>query len=57
MKWISVKDKLPEKAGPYLVFHDDIGVGIALYLGGLWLADNNHYEFVTHWMPLPEPPK
>ena len=45
-KWINVKDRLPESAGWYLVF----------FRGKKWPFDN-HYHKVTHWMPLPEPPK
>lgn len=63
--WISVTDRLPEKAGKYIVcrqFHNgQCGVGADAFLLGAekprWKAD-----FVigggkvTHWMPLPEPP-
>lgn len=59
-EWISVEDRLPEKEGVYLVHttyniietevfyiskHDDISYW--------WDLDG----MVTHWMPLPEPPK
>ena len=70
-EWISVKDKSPTKKGQYLVaYHvahwDSVNyeytvVGIDSFRGGK--ADNryswahNKYRLVTHWMPLPEPPK
>jgi hypothetical protein len=58
-KWISVKDRLPEEddvvvawleinAGLILVYHDG-----AFYD----LAFDKPTMIVTHWMPLPEPPK
>lgn len=57
VKWISVKDRLPEKTWEYLTWN---GVGVnqdyyaqdSNYNNGF----NNPYP-VTHWMPLPEPPK
>ena len=60
-EWISVKDWLPESGKE--------GVLIALLWGGVdigWCEDGRWYsEFVneyedgkvTHWMPLPKPPK
>lgn len=79
-EWISVKDRLPEESGTYLVnvhqeTEDDVGdcVLLAWYqrndllfvpnsVG--WLLLNEFYDLsntlrddITHWMPLPEPPK
>ena len=62
-EWISVKDRLPNKMGFYLVasrygevscelFHW-IGDDNAPYFGSKWV-EKGHY---THWMPLPELPK
>ncbi|MBQ1295712.1 MAG: DUF551 domain-containing protein [Clostridiales bacterium] len=58
--WISVKDRLPEKSGIYLVYGNR-GNGktaidtadFAVYQGyfSLWNFD------VTHWMPLPQEPE
>ena len=70
--WISVKDRLPEKSGWYLVSLVNTRTGHRwevpvsadyshgkwdyAYLGeedATWMLNNT----VTHWMPLPEPPK
>ena len=62
-EWISVKDRLPEKDGRYLVWVVTPNRGCVegvqmrwfrncdIYYNYMW---KNHY---THWMPLPEPPK
>lgn len=61
-KWISVKDRLPERAGRYLCVKR-IGKSGMVYVQ---LMNGDSYGFsmehiytddVTHWMPLPEPPK
>ena len=64
--WISVKDRLPEVGGWYLCFKE------AAFVPGLrtdvhrWSATKEEWMGsevgsrivgVTHWMPLPEPPK
>lgn len=55
-EWISVKDRLPETAGWYLVFYNGSTMQVAFFKGRKWPFDN-HYHKITHWMPLPEPPK
>ena len=60
-KWISVKERLPEKAGRYLVcavnrYGGDRQITAAYYQFGARFHLVDLYE-VTHWMPLPEPPK
>ena len=60
-RWISVKDKLPSKQGFYLTFIPEMA-RVALYYNGYdWIVDDDFYAFgayeITHWMPLPEPPK
>lgn len=59
-KWISVKDRLPEKRGRYLCYYKyepdspDV-ICENTYLGaGLWQSEPSK---ITHWMPLPEEPK
>lgn len=73
MEWISVKDRLPEPEFPvivaYLGFYDGAprvdGLAIIDSVCGDWFwyvdegSDDNEKVRVTitHWMPLPEPPK
>ena len=59
-KWISVKNGLPEIKGYYLVcyydsYFDSYGIDIVYFRGKSQWAKCNKY--ITHWMPLPEPPK
>lgn len=58
-KWISVEDRLPDEE--YVLCYQggsgrkpNIQVGFRSLISGYWLP--NLYN-VTHWMPLPEPPK
>ena len=56
--WISVKDRLPEEGENVLTygarpFYDVFYINRLINKeSGEWL-----YDGVTHWMPLPEPPK
>lgn len=62
MDWISVKDRLPERFVSVLGFMSDAGelppvrecfvVREEFYFPGLL-----EFHPVTHWMPLPDPPK
>jgi hypothetical protein len=78
-EWISVKERLPEEKGKYLVYNGGFAVGVG-YMKVAWFthrydgveehllgrtmwydydSEYGDYEIrsVTHWMPLPEPPK
>lgn len=61
MNWISVKDKLPVRRVNVLVYYPgyrggriDIG---CLCSDGWTMEKWGKWGPVTHWMPLPEPPK
>ena len=61
-RWISVKDRLPERNGVYLAYDGEY-ISTVEYEKGRhdseWTDDYEGYLdlLVTHWMPLPEPPK
>ena len=60
-KWISVKERLPEKEGAYLIYTDECETLVAwCEPGGFWRRSGDLFPMwhdeITHWMPLPEPP-
>lgn len=60
-EWISVKDRLPEKKNEsYLCCVDSCLFPGSQYISIRVFCDDGKWEAngtVTHWMPLPEPPK
>lgn len=60
-EWISVKDRLPEKKNEaYLCSLDSCLFPGSQYISIRAFCDDGKWEAngtVTHWMPLPEPPK
>lgn len=59
--WISVKDRMPgECAGLLIVYHAYLKeIGTSYYDDDMWCSSPwpINSEGITHWMPLPEPPK
>lgn len=59
-KWIDVKERLPEENTRVLVFLPQeramkyTSIDTDRITGGKWVRWNGR---ITHWMPLPEPPK
>lgn len=56
MEWISTKDLLPNHDGFVLVWHDPY-IDLCFYEGGIWRDEEWIHHDVSHWMPVPEPPK
>ena len=63
-EWISVKDRLPEKDVRVLVWMNDNEEGYTQMDTDRWnctMEQGYHWvrwgKNVTHWMPLPQPPK
>lgn len=57
-QWIPVEERLPDECGHYLVF---VKAGkyeqVTWYEIAYYDGKEKFYTSVTHWMPLPEPPK
>ena len=63
-EWVSVDDRLPEENGRYLTVNKTWDYKICVFDlwfdGGFWYIDEEDDLFnfeVTHWMPMPQPPK
>ena len=62
-EWISVKDRLPEEKANCIVYYkhafcedeNHVGICVCFYDGDEFQMDSLHE--VTHWMPIPKPPK
>lgn len=67
-EWISVKERLP-KTDEYVIVaicddsgdteyrYTTFGIYFDMRFDGVWVVDNERNSGVTHWMPLPEPPR
>ena len=56
-EWVSVGDRLPDEPKHYLTIHKNNGMWV-----DLWHIHKKRFgsvgaEEITHWQPLPEPPK
>ncbi len=63
-KWISVKDRLPSDNGKYLCHIFDSSLNNLSFMAMVYYDRGNFItqsscvtDCVTHWMPLPDPPK
>ena len=54
MKWINVKDRLPEKYDDYITY-DEYGITAITHYNMQGFFSKN--GTIIHWMPLPEPPE
>lgn len=59
--WISVRDRMPSQSGKYLIVAVEYGriqhVTAAKFGTYFYMTGRMAHWKVTHWMPLPEPPK
>lgn len=60
--WISVKDRLPDKAGSYLVIGKSGGATVTRWYMPSKYSPKGHFggnskKYIRYWMPRPEPPK
>lgn len=60
--WIPCKERLPENDGVYLATidgeiagEDKPFSGLAEFENGKWIDDEDDYQFILAWKPLPEP--
>lgn len=62
-EWVDVKDRLPEESGMYIVTANDGHAHRVSFVkwqkkNRMWnLNGARSYWRVTHWMPMPQPPK
>lgn len=60
-QWSSISRWHPADDQMVLCYYDDGFMAVATYLSGGFVSDSDEYALkpvrVTHWMPLPEPPK
>jgi len=57
MEWISVKDRLPNKVYVLCCNSNSLPFIACFGVWGNYWACSGERTNVTHWMPLPEPPK
>ena len=60
--WISIKDRLPDKAGSYLVIGKSGGATVTRWYMPSEFYPEGHFggnsaDYIRYWMPRPEPPK
>ena len=56
--WIPCSERLPENQLDVLVYERNRGVVIGFCASdGQWANDAINFSGVTHWQPLPDPPK
>ena len=60
--WISVNDRLPDKAGSYLVIGKSGGATVTRWYMPSEFYPEGHFggnssDYIRYWMPRPEPPK
>ena len=58
MEWIRVKNKMPTWKDGKILIYTRYGMSIAeRTVNGRWQGQHAVPKYITHWQPLPEPPK
>lgn len=63
MNWIEIKKELPKEDKPYLIHASMANGGSFIHIAwynpefGWSLLSERWIDVITHWMPLPQPPK
>lgn len=55
-RWIPVTERLPEYGQEVIVYSGNV-LKPVVYGIHYWNKEFNSWAHITHWMPLPEPPK
>jgi hypothetical protein len=56
-KWISVEERLPDEQGHFLIVDKEGQMNTAFYTPRFGWLSHFRIRNITHWIPLPEPPK
>jgi hypothetical protein len=54
--WIPVTERVPEQGQEVIVFSGGV-LKPRVFAYHFWCKDYTSFAHITHWMPLPEPPK
>ena len=55
-KWTSVTERLPEHGQEVIVYSGNV-LKPTVFAYQFWNPKYDSWKHITHWMPLPEPPK
>ena len=55
-EWISVEDRLPEQGQEVIVYSGGV-LKPTVFAYQFWNKNYDSWARITHWMPLPQPPK
>ena len=55
--WLAVTEQLPEPTVCVLVAYSNGVVGVDAWGHDGWMGEDLSIGVITHWMPMPEPPK
>ena len=56
-RWIPASEQLPEEGQDVLAWERGGFAYVDMRKDGKWTVADHNFGAVTHWMPLPEPPK